>query len=93
MQLEDVTVNDLQVLIEALDAWINKDAGGDLMGDLLTAMVTKDGSMENPKVEQEKAKRRRAKEQRAETAIFIKAKLLFIKKEREQESATAVCRA
>jgi len=81
MELKEFTEQEVEILIEAVDAWVDKEFSGEIMGSLLTMAL---GNNAPPEVkeklkqqqEEEYAKSKRAKVLRKEQAIFIKAKLL-----------------
>lgn len=77
----DFTIDDLNVLMEAMEAWENKDTAGELMGSLLTAMLAPhdtDEQKANLQREQDEARLRAtdAKNMRKERSILLRAKLI-----------------
>ena len=80
---------DFGILFEALDAWVDKDAVGNMIGSLLPALLP---LPEDKKAVLEKEQERRsaeaavAKQQRKEVAVLIQAKLVGL---RDRELATA----
>lgn len=81
MEFEKFTEQEIQILIEAVDAWVDKDFGHTIMTDMIT-MVISDGAsaemkekMKRDKVE-DRIKEKQAKTLRKEQAIILKAKLL-----------------
>jgi hypothetical protein len=79
---EKLNAQECQILIEALDAWINKDFGGDMLSSFLGAMMVK-GESEKAAYLAEEAKHRakatEARKLREEQAIILKAKLLAMR--------------
>lgn len=76
-----LTEQDLDILIEAVEAWENKDLAGDMMFDLITSSLTdrKDPAAK-AQLEEERNERIRTKEQqrrrRKEQSILLRAKLI-----------------
>lgn len=84
--LPDISDDDIDVLLEALEAWETKDVAGDIMGDIFSAVLAgKDpaakAEMENSR-RGEKVQRERAKVLRKERSIMLRAKLLTIRERR-----------
>lgn len=81
MKFEEFTEQEVEILIDAVDAWVDKDFGHSIMTDMLT-MAFSDGA--SPKVkekmnrtkEEEHKKAKQEKTLRKEQAIMLKAKLL-----------------
>lgn len=75
---------DIRILVEALDAWINRNASGEIMGDLLEAVLSEKGDRTDAKAKQaerrEKARQEKLLDQ--ETATLLKAKLIGIRRNR-----------
>ena len=79
----ELSVQDLSILIEAVEAWENKDMAGDLMGDLLTGMMTdlRDPAKKAAYEADLKARTEKKKDERAlrkEQSILLRAKLIQI---------------
>ncbi len=80
-------IKDLDILIEALDAWENKEMAGEMMGELMTMMMLGKDATQEDKAEYEinrDAKREKAefeKRERKETSLLLKAKLIMLKQE------------
>lgn len=90
MKLADISVQDIDVLIDAIDYWVNQDAMGDLVGDLLERTVLKESATEaRQRMNSEKEARQSRKATRKETAILLKAKLLLCKKDLQREQPDA----
>ena len=82
--MNQLSETDMNILIEGLDAWIDKGALGNMMGGMLRMFVPKDDpkAMEEWKRsdEESKAKYEYEKSQRAEIATLLKAKLITMKR-------------
>ena len=80
---------DFGILFEALDAWVDKDAVGNMIGSLLPALLPlpedKKAALEQEQ-ERRSAKAADEKQQRKEVAVLIQAKLVGL---RDRELATA----
>ena len=77
----ELTEQELTLLIEATEAWENKDSGQEIMFSLLDSMVTdKMPPEKKAEVERERLERRRKAEAdkkiRKERSIMLRAKLL-----------------
>ena len=81
MDFGEFTEQEIGILIEAVDAWVDKDFGAHIITDLLT-MALSDGAPPEAKEkmkrtkEEECAKAKQEKTLRKEQAIMLKAKLL-----------------
>ena len=79
-----LTQTDITILIEALDAWVEKDNAGDLMIDLLTASLCQDPRIREG-VEADKKRflgeRKLEKGRRAEVAVLLQATLIRMRRE------------
>lgn len=85
------TSDEIDILVEALTAWENKDAAGELMGAVFTAMISKDEESfnKNKEINDKKTKAmEEAKKQREIASIKLKAKLYEIKEGMEMERVT-----
>jgi len=89
----DLTDDDLTTLVEALEAWESKDTAGEMFGDMIAMMFTKDDPVQKAKFESElsadRVKRDRAKAIRKERSIILRAKLLFLRNSRRVDDVTA----
>ena len=85
--MADLTNADLDVLIEAVEAWESKDSLGEFMGDMVEAMV---GPREGPEREEWLRKRAHDKQERQqktteakrvrkERSILLRAKLIALR--------------
>lgn len=76
----NLTVEDMNVLLEAMSFWVIKDLPGDMMADFLSTTLPPE--MQN-KMKEEKERKALSKKQeerrRKELAEFIKAKLVMAK--------------
>jgi len=71
---------DINVLIEALDAWVNKDAAGEILGTVLDAVLEgKVTSEVRTKIDHQRLKAAEDKELRKERAIMLASRLLQIR--------------
>jgi len=74
---DNLTNEEITILIESLDSWVHRNQSGELMGDLLTAMI--DGKM-TPEMKAERDQRRatmkREQQLDQDTATLLKAKLI-----------------
>jgi hypothetical protein len=90
----DTTLNhdDLTVLIEAVDSWVNKDATGELMGALFEGMLADKNSPEAEKLKREREEKRLAKDvehrQRKDSATLLKAKLIMLRQSMPMEATS-----
>lgn len=87
----ELTEQDFQLLVDGLDALPEKGLAGEMMGELLAGMLTKDNpeAMEKHKREQD-AKRKKAesaKLQMKEDVRILQGKLLMLKRWLLQEGA------
>ncbi len=93
----ELTNDDITVLLEALVAWEDKDAAGDLIGVVLTGLVTpKDPeSQAAMKAEQAKqqAERAESKRNRKEQSVLLQAKLIQMRPRAIAEGVDASLRA
>lgn len=86
MEIEkELTTVEFDMLIDAIDAWVDKDFGGQIMIDMLSmALIPKDApeevkaKMESDRVN-DKRKYEEKKRLRKEQGIMLKAKLLKIR--------------
>jgi hypothetical protein len=84
MELGEFTEQEIEILIEAIDEWVNKDFGGNIISELLS-MAFSDGASPETKEkmkrqkEEEHQKSMQEKQLRKEQAIILKAKLLKTK--------------
>lgn len=79
----ELTKQDIDVLIESLDCWEQKDFSGDLMSAILGGMIPMRDPEMKAKYEAdraaEKVKGERDRKNRKERSIMLKAKLLSIR--------------
>ena len=78
----DLTIEELDILIEAMSAWEHRDSGGDLMKSLLTTMIAKDDEQRERMLqdqEEERNQKELEKQKEKETSILIKTKLIHMK--------------
>jgi hypothetical protein len=78
----ELTKQECDTLIEAVDCWVRKDFSEGLFGAVLGSMIPKGSEAEAQWKEEQKAdevKRETAKKLRKEQAIMLKAKLLKIR--------------
>lgn len=83
--MENLTKKEIDALVDALEAWEQKDFGSSLMMGLMGAMFTKDDPEAQEKFKREEEKRRAEEEiklrERKETSLMIKAKLVRMKQD------------
>lgn len=81
--------DDLDVLMEALEAWESKDLFGNAMGDMLEDLLTrKVGPMEPEAVMQRRMQKERQehdKRSRKERSVLLRAKLITLRDRRRAE--------
>jgi hypothetical protein len=82
--MDKINNQEIDILIEAVDEWVNKDSMGNLMTGLMGTLFTdKMDEVGKKKFEEMEAKkdreRKEARKLREETAIMLKAKLLSMK--------------
>ncbi len=80
----ELTEQEVETLIEAIDAWVDKDFGGTIMIDMLIMAISDGAPPEirekmKRKKEEGQIKMKQAKNLRKEQAIMLKAKLLKIR--------------
>lgn len=80
MTRQHFSADDIDTLVEALEAWENKSDVGEFMGDLLGAMLCKDDPVAKAKMETERRDRMqkadREKRRRKERSVVLRAKLI-----------------
>lgn len=83
--MDQLTYDEINILIEALDSWESKDAFGDLAGGLLDAMFS-DKLSDEDKAKRKEEKRikdmkaERDRRERKDQSVLIKAKLIHLRK-------------
>lgn len=76
--MADLTVTEIDTLMEALDAWESKDMGDTLMTGMLSmALLSKEDA--KAEMEKEMAEAREKTRRKKETSILLKAKLIGMK--------------
>lgn len=89
MTHSEISDDDITVLVEALEAWEQKDFAGQIMSDIFGMMLGKDDPASKARMAemqaQEKLKRDRATSARKERSIMLKAKLLTLRTQRGVE--------
>jgi len=87
--MENLTLTDIDILIEALTTWETKDWGSDVLMDLVGSMIFPKGSKgeaeEKQRQEEMKVKSAIDKKGRQEASILLKAKLIQLKGSLEVE--------
>lgn len=87
----NLTEKDFDLLVEGLDSLPEKGMAGELMGDLLGAMLSKDDSEGKNKFQLEREKKQREKEIRQremkEDIKILQGKLLMLKRYLSQQGA------
>jgi len=81
---QKLTIEDFDILIEAVDSWRNRSLLGETLGDLTMRMLITDKEQRKKFEEdhrKEKADKEQKKEIEKEKAEFLKAKLVMMKRE------------
>ncbi len=68
--------DEITVLVEALEAWVNKDAVGEILSELVVGVFAKDDAHAKERLEAKKTEGAGAKALRKDRAILIQAKLI-----------------
>lgn len=94
-KMNNLSNQEIDILISSVDHWVNKDQMDGLFGGLLTAMFSDkmseaDKAKQKAKELEEEKKRADAKQLRQETAIMLKAKLLTMKQDNAIRQLNAV---
>ena len=81
--MQELTSQEFEILIEAIDVWPNRRSASDLMGTLITHMISSGNdemkkSLEEKEVE-EKAEKERISKQENEISTVLKAKLIQLR--------------
>jgi hypothetical protein len=88
--MPELTDEDLAVLMEAVEAWESKDFAGEMMGDLVGAMMTRNDPEGKAKYDEqrgkEKAERERVRTARKEAGVMLRAKLLTLRNRRRTKA-------
>lgn len=79
MDAKSLTKEDLAILIEALDAWVRRDVPGEMITDLIGAIVSKENPMFKVEADKKKQEHREQQKRDEEIAILLKSKLVLIK--------------
>jgi hypothetical protein len=87
--LPELTDDDLDVLVEALEAWESKDVAGEMLGDVVESMLTRGDPVAVAKIrdqrQRDKYDRERARTARKERSVLLRAKLLTLRDRRRVE--------
>lgn len=90
---DDKRLNDdeMGILVEALEAWVDKDAAGELMSELLIGLVGDKGDAEAiaSKRTKQKEEAKQAKQLRKEKSILLQGKLIRMRDALVAEGALA----
>ncbi len=88
MDETNLTTNDLNVLLDALDAYERKDMAGDMMGDLVGMMMNKEDTIEEKAATLESERQKRVGRDRAikEQSILLKGKLIKLRNKIQVET-------
>jgi hypothetical protein len=90
--LPELADDDLEVLLEALEAWEHKDVAGDLAGAWIDAMLTKSAGPPPADIAErrrrDEAKRAQQQHWRKERSVLLRAKLIVIRDRRHSERMT-----
>ena len=81
--MENLTRKEIDTLVDALEAWEQRDIGGEILLSLMEAMFTKDDPVAREEMKKEEKKRKDEAEmqqrERKETSLLLKAKLIQMK--------------
>ena len=55
--LTDVTAGEIDILLEALDAWVARDKTNEMMGDFIEAILIKPGEMPPDRIREKEQKK------------------------------------
>ena len=89
----ELTVQDIDNLIEALDSWVNKGMAGKMMGHLMGAMICRDEESKaawEAKNREDEAKEAHEQNARKEDAAILKTKLILLRREILAQEATGL---
>lgn len=90
--IPELADDDLDVLMEALEAWEVKDQFGDAMTNIVGSMIARRDPIARARMEHERAVDKRnaehAKRMRKERSVLLRAKLLQIRDRRRAEHLT-----
>jgi len=79
----DLSKDDYNILIEALDSWVKRDFSGKMFGDIMTAVLFKGDEEGMAKIkeerEAEKAKQKEQEKRDEEIAVLLKSKLILMR--------------
>lgn len=93
----ELTSKEINIIIEALEAWENKDTGLGFAMDLMSLIVLPKETRESPefqKTEEERtAKQELEKRERKETSLLLKAKLVGMKQEQLSKEASEILKS
>lgn len=84
--MEKLTKEDIQLLLEAVDSWVERGLSGYIVGTTLVAMVSRGAPDGKKVIEEHKMEYERTKNESKERAIMLKAKLLSLKDKLDVES-------
>jgi hypothetical protein len=91
-RLNEISNDDIDTLVEALEAWESKDVAGEMLSDLFGAMFAKDDPATKAKLQMEQLesqrKRDRVKAIRKERSVILRAKLLGIRNSRRVDDVS-----
>ena len=79
----NLTENDFDMMVKGLDALPNKDAAGEMMGDLLFGMLSKgadDIGTAKLEIDKQKAKAKRDRDMLTEDVRVLQGKLILLKR-------------
>jgi hypothetical protein len=81
--MNKLTHEDIGILIEALDAWVQRKQSGELVGELLEGLLAPKEAGQELKAKREERRREAAREKQldADTATLLKAKLIKLRQE------------
>ena len=75
----NLNIEDVDLLIEAMDTWVGRSLAGDMMTDMLSSLIEKDQDKLKQRQELNKLRREEQRKSDAEKATLLKAKLIELK--------------
>ena len=77
--MNGLTNEEISILLEVLDAWVNGRTSGEFMGDILYTIMGKDTDENKMKIEERRRESKREQQLDADVATLLKAKLIQIR--------------
>lgn len=73
------TIEEIEIFMEALDAWENSAAAGAFFGSMLASVAAPDKEFAQREIDRQLAEAKEDKKSKKEKAILLKAKLINLK--------------